>query len=327
MDCSPFLNWREEELESESEQIVVFQSLVTTLKSQPALDVSLEAKILKFLKWAILKNQESADAFLGKLASISDESLGDFTQYIVVLISSPNQAITTAAMEMLDSLIWNCSDKPHLLLVQDGLILQLIVTLNPQSLSLRDCEHIHTCLIRIIASSFWLTTPDGLTQLEIEDGDEEQAVHETVLKQVVVPSAQYICHLCMNRFSIVDLDQSQFFMFLLARLLHISAYYRPTMDFILDMPVVLTIPSYFTFLENDILIWYSLSMMMKSQREWNSTRGEQRQMWKKVDGMLRMEGIEDVLEETCQINNNGLLFPNIVAQTIEWNNLQGMNLP
>ncbi|KAK2952918.1 hypothetical protein BLNAU_12094 [Blattamonas nauphoetae] len=132
-----------------------------------------------------------------------------------------NQVIIEGSMRMLDLVFLLCSTVNCRILVKANLVPQLIPTLNPQSLSLRDCEHIHTCLIRIIASSFWLTTPDGLTQLEIEDGDEEQAVHETVLKQVVVPSAQYICHLCVNRFSIVDLDQSQFFVSLLTKLIQI----------------------------------------------------------------------------------------------------------
>ncbi|KAK2958191.1 hypothetical protein BLNAU_6895 [Blattamonas nauphoetae] len=38
MDCSPFLNWDEEDLDSEDDQAVVFQALVATLKSHPTLD-------------------------------------------------------------------------------------------------------------------------------------------------------------------------------------------------------------------------------------------------------------------------------------------------
>ncbi|KAK2951364.1 hypothetical protein BLNAU_13743 [Blattamonas nauphoetae] len=49
-DCSAFLNWDEGRHQTEHEQAVVFQSLVATVKLKPALDVSLEAKVVQFLE-------------------------------------------------------------------------------------------------------------------------------------------------------------------------------------------------------------------------------------------------------------------------------------
>ncbi|KAK2942785.1 hypothetical protein BLNAU_22303 [Blattamonas nauphoetae] len=171
MDCSAFLNWDEGK----------FDSL------QPSPDASLDVKAVKFLESVKPKNHESPDALLNSLASNSDASQTDFVQSIVVLISSASNTITVAAMKMLDSLILFCSPKIHLALVKADLIPQVINSLNLQSLSFAETVDLHTRLMSWIPNSFWLATPNCLAQLGLKDENEQQAVHETVLKQVVVP--------------------------------------------------------------------------------------------------------------------------------------------
>ncbi|KAK2948994.1 hypothetical protein BLNAU_16100 [Blattamonas nauphoetae] len=104
---------------------------------------------------------------------------------------------------MLDHLISVNSDKNRLDLVKADLISKLIATINPQSFSIPDCEDMHTCLIHIITSSLRFPPQDYSATLEIEDGNEQQAVHETVFQQVLLQSEQYLSHLCVNR-SVMD---------------------------------------------------------------------------------------------------------------------------
>ncbi|KAK2946546.1 hypothetical protein BLNAU_18522 [Blattamonas nauphoetae] len=201
---------------------------------------------------------------------------------------------------------------------------------NPDAPSDSPCPekaNIHICLTRIIIDSFWLATPNCLQQLEIEDPPDQQAVHETVLTQVIIPSEQYIRHLCVNRYSIIDGDLSDDFINFLAQFLRISPSYQPTLEFVLNRPIIPTIPSCLAFIEQDESIWELLEDMLGTQREWNTTRGEERQMWKTVHRMLRMEGIEDVIEEKLQNDRNGYFGEYPVAFSITLNNLQGMNLP
>ncbi|KAK2952601.1 hypothetical protein BLNAU_12429 [Blattamonas nauphoetae] len=326
-DCSRFMNWDEEELESDHEKAVVFRSLVATVKLQPALDVSLEARAVKLLKSVNPDDVTSANDFLCSLASNSDESLSNFVQSFVVLISSPSQIISAATMEMLDSLIMFCSAPVRLALVKSGLIPQLMTTLNPLSLSFTQAVDINIHVMTTIIGTVWLATPEGLEELENEDRDEQQAVHKTVLTQVLAPSETSICRLCINRFSIIDGEFSFAFLILLARLLEISPYHQPTMEIVLHMPVVLTVSSYLTFFKNERSIWLFLYHMINSQRDWNKKGGETRQMGEIVDRMLRMEGIEDVIEPKLQNDKNSLKGGWIVKQSIEWNNLLEMNLP
>ncbi|KAK2950662.1 hypothetical protein BLNAU_14333 [Blattamonas nauphoetae] len=326
-DCSPFLNWSEKELESIHEKAVVFRSLVATLKLQPVLDDSLEDKAVKFLESVNPKYAKSADAFLSQLASASVDSLTDFVQCIGMLLSSPSQVIISASMKMLKSLIWASSADNLVLLVKSDLIPQVITILNPQSLSFAAAEYIHICLMTTIRISLWFATPRGLTKLELEDDNEHQAVRETVLKQVLLPTEQYIWHLCVKCSSIVDGEQSKYFLTLLARLLRISPYDQSTMDFVLQMPVTLTIPSCLTFFEDDESIWTFLDDMVDSQLEWNKEGGEVRQIWKTVHRMLRMEGIEDVIDEKLRNDKNETDGYLIVEKSIKLNNLQGINIP
>ncbi|KAK2944115.1 hypothetical protein BLNAU_20947 [Blattamonas nauphoetae] len=265
MDCSAFLNWDEEEPESDEEKAVVFRSLVATLKLQPALDEFLETKAVKLLDPVNLIDEESADSFLNSLASNSDDSSTDFVQSIGVLLSSTSQVITAITMMMIRNLISNCSTKLHLSLIKSDLIPQLINTLNVLSLSFAEAVDIHINVMNLIIHSVWFLTPGGLTYLEIVDENEQQAVHETILTQVLVPSEQYIWHLCVNRYSIVGEEQSKEFMLLLAWLIRICPYYQPTRDFVLHMPVIPTIPSCLTYFEYDDPIYSFLFHMNKAQ--------------------------------------------------------------
>ncbi|KAK2950832.1 hypothetical protein BLNAU_14250 [Blattamonas nauphoetae] len=141
-------------------------SAIADLKRiQPQLDVSLEAKAVKVLESVDLADVDSTVAFLN------------------MLLSCAKQMITTAAMKMLGNLFWSCSANINLTFAKADLIPRLIITLNPQSLSLTEPVDIHINLMRIIRLSLWLATPNGLSCLRINDRNEELTVHETVLKQ------------------------------------------------------------------------------------------------------------------------------------------------
>ncbi|KAK2960214.1 hypothetical protein BLNAU_4767 [Blattamonas nauphoetae] len=327
MDCSAFLNWSEDQHQSDKEKAVVFRSLVATVKSQSALDASLEAEAVKFLDSVDPKNSKAATHYLNNLESYFVESAPDFIQSIGVLLSSVRHVIPASAMKMLNFLMIHSSAKIKLALVKAALIPQIITTLTPQSFPLTDGKNIHVHLLKIIRNTLWLATPDVLAQLGIEDGNEQQAVHETILKQILSPCEKYIRHLCVNRFSIIDGEQSESFLLLLAQLLQICPCYQLILDFVLHMPVVLTIPSCLTSFETESSIWLYLFDTVYAQRKWNEKRGNVRQLGKTMHRMLRMEGVEDVLEAKLLNDRNRPDGRCIIDNTIRWNNQLGMNLP
>ncbi|KAK2956567.1 hypothetical protein BLNAU_8407 [Blattamonas nauphoetae] len=203
---------------------------------------------------------------------------------------------------------------------------QLITTLNPQSLDYAETADVHVTLMNVVRLSLWLAALLGLEDLGILNHNEQQAVRETVFTQVLTPLEKYISHLCMNRFSIVDGDQSEFFLALLATLLEICPYYQATMYFVLNMPVFVAVPSCLTFFNNDRSIWAFLNDMNNAQRKWNRKMGVERQMWKTVHRTLRMEGLEDVIEAKLRNDRKEYYGGWIVANLIEWIDFLGMNL-
>ncbi|KAK2952716.1 hypothetical protein BLNAU_12365 [Blattamonas nauphoetae] len=327
MDCSPFLNWRLNLNQSTHEKPVIFLSLVATVKSRHALDASLEAKALTFLNSVYFPDSKSIDAFLSIFARKSDESSTNLVQSFVVLFSTSNLAIIAVSMKILNDLLWYCSTNDLLAIIRADLIPQIIIPLNPLSLSFAKAEDIHRNLMKIISRSLWLSTPAYLTYLEIEDRNERQTVHETILRQVLEPTEQYICHLCANRYSIIEGRLSKEFKFLLTDILEISPYYRPTMDIVLNMPVFLTIPSCLPYFEEDDSIYDFLSAILDIQLKWNKTSEEDGHRWRSVYRMSRTEGMEDVIEAKLQNDKDKYDGGPLVANSIEWSNLHGMNLP
>ncbi|KAK2953352.1 hypothetical protein BLNAU_11637 [Blattamonas nauphoetae] len=83
-------------------------------------------------------------------------------------------------MRIIDSLILWCSPKYQLALIKAELIPQIILTINPLSLSFAEAVNIHTHLVSTILSSIGLATPYCLAQLGNEDENDQQAVHETI---------------------------------------------------------------------------------------------------------------------------------------------------
>ncbi|KAK2959915.1 hypothetical protein BLNAU_5112 [Blattamonas nauphoetae] len=224
-------------------------------------------------------------------------------------------------MKMLVNLFEWCSNTDRLTLFKADLIPQLVTTLNPQSLSFGEAVNIHTNLLKIIANSVRLATDAGLHYLGIEDHTDRQAVLETILQKVLVPSEQYIRHLCVNRHSMIDDDLSDEFMTLLARILRICPYYPPTMEIVGNMPIVLTIPSCLAFFETKRSICNFLFVIIDSQREWNRASRYVQDRGKQVPRMLRMEGFEDVIEEQLQNNKAAIFGEVIVLQWIQLSNL------
>ncbi|KAK2953084.1 hypothetical protein BLNAU_12073 [Blattamonas nauphoetae] len=231
------------------------------------------------------------------------------------------------SVKILYNLFAHCSPEILVALIKADLIPQLVSSLNPLSQSFAEDADIHLNVMKIIQTSLWYATPGGLTYLELKDGNEQQAVHETILKQVLIPSEKYIWHLCANRFSIVDGGQSETFLEILAQLLQISPYYQPTMEIVLHMPVILTIPSCLSFFKDDYSKWYFVRTMNRAQLEWMAESRDVQQMGKKVHRMLRMEGFEDAMEKKLQNDRNEYYGRCIVEYSIDWNHLQGINLP
>ncbi|KAK2956336.1 hypothetical protein BLNAU_8703 [Blattamonas nauphoetae] len=250
-----------------------------------------------------------------------------------------------------------CSAKLRLALIKADLIPQLVITLNTLSLSFVEKADIHINLMNSITWSIWLASPEGLTQLEIEDHHGQQAARETKQTEASDHFDQFLTPLWPTNTVWILSRQSPSIVAALsftfaATLSLLPNGSDPSLPFIAvcvdviaaqDIHVLphlpsafwislahqlvnLTTPSWLALFEPEGSVGTFLELMGDTQWEWNRTRGDERQMKKTVHRMLQMEGIEDVIDEKLRNRKNRFFVGWLDKASIRWNNLLGMNL-
>ncbi|KAK2963580.1 hypothetical protein BLNAU_1623 [Blattamonas nauphoetae] len=326
-DNSAFMNWDGRQIETMSDRSTVLRSLVAKIKDGHHIDDASEKKAVMLLDQIRPFGSVNVKAFVrGLIVSEPNNYLTDFVISITVLVSSSKQTIIKGTMLLLEHLFSSSSPTFKLKLIEAQMIPQIITSLNAQSLFVAKAEDIHTPLIRIVNQSLRLITPHGMKSLEIEHQHDQQKVHETVLHQFLVPLEEYLRNCCKRRFSFLAGSQSFGFVVLIQNLLDIYPYYLPTMDFVLSLPVVLTIPSCLTFLENEFIIRYILIHTFDIPEEWNKQTKNPRQAGMKLLLSLRMEGFDDATEQQLQSDKGEYFGSDVVDYSIKLNNLQGNNI-
>ncbi|KAK2945764.1 hypothetical protein BLNAU_19320 [Blattamonas nauphoetae] len=321
-----FQNWDGKRIELFADKSKIYRSLVTMAKNDNAFDTTLEKKAVSFLAQIRPTFGEESDRFILDLTPSIDGSLNNFVTSIVVLLSSANQAVIAATMKMLDHLHINSTSQIHLKLVHAALIPRLLSSLNPLSLSFVDGAELHTLLISVISLSVWFATQAGLVSLKINDRHEQQTVHTTVLEHVLVPSEDYIRHLCTNRTLIVDRSLSDDLMFFLSQIILICPHFHPTLTFVVGLPVFFTIPSVLSIFEDNLAIWRLFFELSRAEKEWSTNDGKPSRTGQFVLRSLRTEGFDDVLQQRLQSDRTGYKGEDLVSYSIRMNNLLGMNI-
>ncbi|KAK2942026.1 hypothetical protein BLNAU_23065 [Blattamonas nauphoetae] len=114
---SSFLNWNGKPIRSHSKGLAIYHSLVQVVKDNKAFSPSLVDKAVLFLRQIELFTEKDVDSFVFGI-------------------------VPTSQLES--------SSATLLKLVSDGLVPQLISSLNPLTLSFADADDIHIHLMRII---------------------------------------------------------------------------------------------------------------------------------------------------------------------------------
>ncbi|KAK2960848.1 hypothetical protein BLNAU_4245 [Blattamonas nauphoetae] len=264
---------------------------------------------------------------LDLVPSSPDEALTEFIASIAVLLSFSNQGIITATISMLTGCTDSCSQSFVLKLIRAGLIPHIVASLNPQSLSFADSKFIHMNLILTINCSVRQSILSITNSLGIEDPIEAQAVHDTILQQVLVPSEDYIRHICVNRHSMIEADQSYELLILLNGIVRICPYNPQTIDFVLTMPLLQAITSALTFCYNDESRRVFLCRTETSQREWSRQSRNVRQSAQIVLRCLRTEGFDDWCEQILGNEGDATWRRNLTNHMNNVSVSPGINLP
>ncbi|KAK2962043.1 hypothetical protein BLNAU_3099 [Blattamonas nauphoetae] len=304
-DSSAFVNWDRKTVESDKEKTTILFSLVSMVRKGESLEGPLEGNAELFLNQLLPSPPGTVSQFLVDLESSSNESVIDYMEALVVLLSLPNQRIIKSSLEILKTMIRFMSAPTRLRLVTANLIPQIITNLSPLSLPFTESQMILCHLRNIIGSFVSLASMDCVAELKVSDRAEQQAVHEAVLKQVLVASEEYFWHLFRNRFSIDDPLLTNELMFDEPRLLSVAPYFQPTLDYVLTLPIFQLIPSCLTFFDHDHSIFEFFVSMADAVEEWNTQDRTIIRSSAILLGSLRKEGFEDVVETRRHNFENG----------------------
>ncbi|KAK2944392.1 hypothetical protein BLNAU_20694 [Blattamonas nauphoetae] len=126
---------------------------------------------------------------------------------------------------------------------------------------------------------------------------------EMIFQKVVIPSSQFLRFLISNR-RVLNGDLLDSFMQLLVKLLRISPYHLPTLEFIVASPIVMAFSRCFSIVESRLQLWTPLNNIVHLQSQWKKECREVVQSGKQTVPALDPEGFESSIEQTLMCNKD-----------------------
>ncbi|KAK2950820.1 hypothetical protein BLNAU_14238 [Blattamonas nauphoetae] len=325
-DHSAFIDWDGKPIETPSERLTIYVSLIRLMKNKQAFSSSLEAKAESLLDQIKLTTAEEVKDFLKMLLpSALQESSRTFVETVGDLISVPFREISTTTILVVFVDICHLKVDSLFTLVKNGLVSKLITSVDISSLPFRHVDILNSSLIIILHKAL-LSTFSKFMDTLINQTNDHQSISEIAFSQIVLPSDRYLQYLCENCYSIWDDTLSHYYMELLPQLLCIAPQNQQTTEFVLNRPICLTVTSAMTFFTFDKSFSTPMGTMEMFQMLWPDTDGEMPERWNTVVRALRTEGIDDVAEQRLNNDVGEKNGQKVVKRTISWINKLGMNL-
>ncbi|KAK2946189.1 hypothetical protein BLNAU_18865 [Blattamonas nauphoetae] len=261
-------------------------------------DKALQDRAVQFLKSLTQKQlrKHVANQLVTHLVPSSDGSPSGFVESILTLLSSRHSTMVVETLSLLSETTSNSSTEFQSHLMESDLITNVFVTIQPHSLPISGNDKIFDSLLRIINTFLLISFPMSLRELAITTVVKPWNHREMIFQKVVLPSSQYVTFLITNRHILVG-EFSISFMILLATLLGITPYHRPTSDFVLTSPIAMALTSCLSFVEDGIPLWSPLFIVHFSMSEWIYESPEAVQSGKRMIKALFSEGFEDTLDQ------------------------------
>ncbi|KAK2948267.1 hypothetical protein BLNAU_16803 [Blattamonas nauphoetae] len=324
---SSFQTWTGNQIDTNTNKSVIFQSLIEMIKTHPQFNESLEEDIVAFLTRITPTNRAESDEVLNCLAPSADGSLASFVESITFLVSSSSKAIVKTSVRLLEELCMRCSLTIRRQLIQDGILQKIMAVIDSDALFSQDFGETPLFLSLIIRSFLRLGTLRGMERGQVVSQNEQQELHDLILRQVIIPSEGFLRFLYHVHPSVVDGDRSFIFLGNLTRFIQICPYYDLTITHILGLPVILTITSSLTIIVTDSSIWTFLDDLNECIWEWNSERRKTRSNVRLLFRSFVAEGFDDLKEQRLQNDEYGDTSDQILGSVSQLCNVQGENTP
>ncbi|KAK2955149.1 hypothetical protein BLNAU_9878 [Blattamonas nauphoetae] len=308
------------------EKSTIYDSLVALVKAEYPFNNALQDRAAQFLKNLEPKrNEQVADKLITDLVPSSAGSPSGFVESILTLLSSPHSTVVAAVLSFLFETTRAVFPPIRCHLAASNLVSNVLATVQPHALSISGNEAILFYLIEIVIKSVHLAFPSSLQKLNITDAVDAFNHREMIFQKVVLPSDQFVTFLITNR-HILDEDLLGNFMELLNTFIQIGSFHRPTLEFVIASPIVMTFSRCLSLVENDYYILVPLMTINKLLKEWNEEDPEVSQSVKRIVHALFSEGFEDTLEQMMKFANDDYICNKIVDKIHSISRFLGSNV-
>ncbi|KAK2941770.1 hypothetical protein BLNAU_23318 [Blattamonas nauphoetae] len=290
----------------------IYNSLVALVKADYTFDKALQDRAAEFLKNISQESRkmEETDRLVTDLVPSSATSPSGFAESILTLLSSPHPIVAASVLSFLYQTTRFLSPAVHLRLVESDFISNVLATVQPHTLPIAENEEMVDKLITIIINCFVLASPLPLSEPGITAAIDVFNLREKIFQKVVLPSSQFVTFLISIR-HVLKGDLFISFMVLLTTHIEFCPFHRPTMEFVLASPIVVTFSSCLSFIENDRALWNTLNNTIYMLIAWTDGGGEIVISAKRMMQALFSEGFEDTLEQVLMNHDkakNGIRY-------------------
>ncbi|KAK2957751.1 hypothetical protein BLNAU_7185 [Blattamonas nauphoetae] len=202
----PFLNFDENSDLSFEDKSTIHNSLVALVKAEYPFDKALQDRAVQFLKSLepeddVRGQSTAAVKLVTELVPSSAGSPSGFIPSIVTLLSSPHSTVVAAALSFLNESSRRSSHAGVCYLVESGLVVKVLATVQPHTLPITGNETILDNLNWIIRKCVSLVIPSSLNLLGITTPVEKYNHREMIFQMVVLPSVRSLKtrRICLSR--------------------------------------------------------------------------------------------------------------------------------
>ncbi|KAK2962921.1 hypothetical protein BLNAU_1944 [Blattamonas nauphoetae] len=224
-------------------------------------------------------------------------SLSGFTDSVCILLSSPRPNIVLSTLSFLKVIVIYSSEAHKMRFVQTGIVPRIIPILQSDPIPFWGLNRFIDSLTWILIQFARLAGLYALHFLKIADPSTQHRHRELILQRVILPSSPYITFLCQDRSLFDDESRSCTIMEILGLLVTICFFHIPTLEFVLDSPIVMRIHDYLSFIDNDLPTYHVLNLVEDSFENWKEEGPEVIQSGKQTIHALLSEGFETTLEQ------------------------------
>ncbi|KAK2942550.1 hypothetical protein BLNAU_22537 [Blattamonas nauphoetae] len=303
----------------------MFRSLIALVKAQYPLDNALQDKAVRLLKridpnW----NQHASARLVTELVPSPGCSPSGFIESITTLLSSPYSTVVSAAFSLLRPTIVSSPLIVRRDLVESDIIPKVLATIHPHTLPISGNEKKFDDLVTIITQGIKCALPSDLWTLNIKTAGDRLNLRKMIFQKVVQPSSRFVMFLITNR-SVLSGDLLFSFVYLLCKLLHISPFHPPTLEFVFSTPIVTALSNSLAFSESNPRNVSYLIIIEQSLKEWQYEDSKVAKSGKRVTQAQFSEGFEDHLEQLL-IHHKGDSGLDVGVKSVSISQLLGSNV-